>query len=461
MSLLDELFDRYNCSKILDYKVLDSKLSLWPLVRYQVLSERLFDKYNTANPWDRKRKVNFRNSLSYVVRTLIRCPFFNRKSFFLFVSSSISNIYFDGFYFNKRVEHFFKYLDKSYSLIEDSNNYFYYSPRKSEFVYSHDFIRIISNLFYRFIYISKLDKQTIMHFVDYLYVSSLVTSSADADRYFKLVMKLVREYRIRFFLYHILLKKIGTRVIFLECASYGYQNVSLIRACRKLSIRIIEFQHGFVSKNHPAYNFHRNFDKSYLDYLPDMFLSFGEFWTNRFNLPVQIIGIGNPHLEEMSQRLYSHNKENLIVYASNGFEPELVKRHIFELHYLLASTSFQLYFRPHPGERHRLSGIYKDFKQLGVFVDVDDLYVTLKKAKYIISDFSTVLYEATAFDCCPLLLETIQSDNNIEQNEFLVLKSLNTILDYLSLDPNNLICNSNFWKKDWSRNFKSFISSVD
>ncbi|NTZ20258.1 hypothetical protein EXW96_22740 [Paenibacillus sp. JMULE4] len=82
-----------------------------------------------------------------------------------------------------------------------------------------------------------------------------------------------------------------------------YSNYPLIKAAKDLKIKVIECQHGLISREHPAYNFDININSSYL---PDFLLSFGDYIVNtlkdsRILDVTQIVPVGSLYLEYMRE----------------------------------------------------------------------------------------------------------------------------------------------------------------
>ena len=76
---------------------------------------------------------------------------------------------------------------------------------------------------------------------------------------------------------------------------------SAIKAAKDLGIKVIEFQHGSIGEEHPAYNVHTELDKGYF---PDYLAVFGErvsetFRDARFVGPQYVYPVGNFYIEHI------------------------------------------------------------------------------------------------------------------------------------------------------------------
>ena len=65
-------------------------------------------------------------------------------------------------------------------------------------------------------------------------------------------------------------------------------------------IKVLEAQHSIVGPYNPAYNYSYSKDSEYAEYMPDIFMSYGEYWEKRLHIPVRIIPVGNPNFYKNS-----------------------------------------------------------------------------------------------------------------------------------------------------------------
>lgn len=207
-----------------------------------------------------------------------------------------------------------------------------------------------------------------------------------------------------------LLRKVKPKAIFVVC---HYERIlwPLYYAANELGIPVIELQHGLVC-DHKAYNYRdiSNVGKR----LPNYLFSYGEFWHYYLHLPncVKAYPVGNPFLE--SQCKYYVNSiaddRKIVIYSDiwekNGCILENLAITISNKYF---EQGYRVYFKMHPGE-------YKDWKekyislnenkQIKVVCDEVELYELLSMAKHQIGVYSTVLYEAAAFDSNIYILKT-------------------------------------------------------
>jgi len=111
-------------------------------------------------------------------------------------------------------------------------------------------------------------------------------------------------------IYRHLFKKFRPKAILLS--DYYGANLSAIKAAKALHIPVIEFQHGVIGKEHPAYNVYIELDK---DCFPDYLLVFGGndtqvFKNSLFIKPQNVVPIGIFYIEYIKR---NHQKSPALV----------------------------------------------------------------------------------------------------------------------------------------------------
>lgn len=109
----------------------------------------------------------------------------------------------------------------------------------------------------------------------------------------------VKYFKAQRMVFNLVFRKIKPKAILLSCY-YGH-NQAAIKAARDIGIAVIEFQHGTISKEEPAYNVNIELDKNYF---PGYLLVFGKremetFDNSRFIEPENVYPIGSFYLEYM------------------------------------------------------------------------------------------------------------------------------------------------------------------
>lgn len=199
-------------------------------------------------------------------------------------------------------------------------------------------------------------------------------------------------------MWSVLLRRLDVKVVIKIDGSYGGpENVSLLRAARRLSVVVAEHQHGVVNRAHMAYNYAPTLVRSaaYADTLPPVILTYGSWWHSAFNVPARLVPLGNPHRQAMSPGLAtSQTPRQELVVLGNAVDTEASLAFCGDLSDRV-HDGITVTFRPHPGERRQAKDLARAAGLERVHLDLsDDLYRALGRARAVAAEASTGLYEA-------------------------------------------------------------------
>ena len=205
--------------------------------------------------------------------------------------------------------------------------------------------------------------------------------------------------------------KIKKPKVFFIVVSAG--NEPIIAAAKSENINTLELQHGSPTRGKLNYDYSSGIKKNSF---PDWFLSFGNYWSSDFKLPInkeRIIPIGYSYLNKKILK-YSHiKKENrLVIISQPRYANELV-----ELAIDIAksfSNKIVVEFKPHPMEysiNNELDYSEK-LKSSGIFIsDIKtDLYEVFAKSRWQVGVYSTALYEGLCFGCSCFLFDVPRAE---------------------------------------------------
>ena len=181
----------------------------------------------------------------------------------------------------------------------------------------------------------------------------------------------------------------------------SYFSVPLMAGARAAGVKIVELQHGFISRYHLGYSYPRG-QKS--PYMADELWTFGQYWSDETPLPsaLKTRVIGAPYVEQLAQEHGAAEKHaGRIVFTSQGAVGE-------QLLPLALSTAQSLpnrevIFRLHPSES------LADFEQLlagrelppnfSLSAREPNIFALLASAEVQVGVFSTTLLEGMALGC--------------------------------------------------------------
>ncbi len=194
------------------------------------------------------------------------------------------------------------------------------------------------------------------------------------------------------------LKKVNPRVLYVECA---YSNVHLpfIYAAKKIGIKIVEFQHGIVTKKHLGYMF--NYKDMLKDPIPDYICVYGKYFGDLLKeinpkLNSQIIEYGYPYLYEqiINNITNNENKYKYIITTQGEYNRNNWIDFLMEL--VQIDKQSKILVKLHPSEVNYYKQYYSEL--IGndrIEFDSDrNLYECLQMSEIHLSCFSTCHYEA-------------------------------------------------------------------
>lgn len=260
--------------------------------------------------------------------------------------------------------------------------------------------------------------------------------------------------------------KQGFRLLLKEDACYGGGSISIIHAAKLCGMVVAEYQHGAILKGHDGYNVADALanSHSFKAVLPDYLLTYGNWWSNQTNMPIQKIAIGNPHLTEaLKARCSDFSKRNQVLILGDGIETKLylnLADHVFDM---VKGQGTQVVFRPHPFEREKVKSLTLPN---GVRLDSnEDIYSSLKESNVVISELSTGLFEAVGLVDKVLLWETDKSRFLFPEIPFTSFSKMVELESILS-DKDSFqkvirtIPTNDLWQPNWKQNYLNFIEGV-
>jgi hypothetical protein len=257
------------------------------------------------------------------------------------------------------------------------------------------------------------------------------------------------------------------KLLLKEDACYGGRSIAILHAAKIANVTTAEYQHGAISKGHDGYNVAPALANSeqFRQTLPDYLLTYGNWWSQQTNMPLNKVAIGNPHLTE-SLKIFPKTTEKNIktLILGDGIDTQLYLNLACNLAKIKAIRGLPVVFRPHPLEREIVKSL--NVPQ-GVELDTNsDIYDSLRQSSLVISELSTGLFEAVGIVKKILLWETDKSRfafPNLPFPSFSTIEELEKHLEEsnasstyseISISPGAL------WESNWELNYKNFVQGV-
>ena len=457
MNRLDNLLKIEDNDELYHYAFSYKNALMYPFVRFFLLQSAIEDMQETPSLNDFSH-IGIIQRINYYLKSFwYRLPK-NVQSDIVFFGTDISNVRQSNAYFNRLTESFAnEYISKTV-LIESSDKLNYKRPRTYPKVFAKDFAGISASFKSKMRSVTLEDLNQIRCFLKYL-KQNFNYAFNNPDIWTIIEDTLIHFSKQLSFLcdgYTKMIKNLSPKIILLEDACYGGGNTPLIMAAKELKIPIGEFQHGFISLAHPAYNYSAQLPEYYKRYIPDFFMSYGKYWTENSRIPIKVFECGNPYLSDAA--LQCSQKEQILCLSST-MEPERSVHEVTWLNRQLADKGYSVIFRIHPGETFRLQTVYKPVIDAGIAIDTQPLYETLKYTKYLIGDVSTVLFEATLFNCIIFVMDNASNRENMDISQFNNYHSVEKLVEIISSKNYKKTESNHFWADDWRIKYRKFIDS--
>jgi len=248
-------------------------------------------------------------------------------------------------------------------------------------------------------------------------------------------------------------------IAFVHCSSYLADMGVVTKRLKDNGITTVELQHGYVSPEHFAYNYPvrstRNIAK---EYLPDYYLTFGEYWNEQIQTPSTAVAVGNPSFNIVRgtyENTFTEIPNSILIVSQGTVTPKMVE---IAKYLSQAFSRYTIFFKLHPGEvpfTHRYEDLKKHHNiQIKTY---DNIYELIASSEIIVGYDSTTLFEALAFSGKRIFI----LNNNLVPDslgyKFSSCEELrDAILDgesgYPSAQP------SYFWEPNWKTNMSSFLN---
>lgn len=207
----------------------------------------------------------------------------------------------------------------------------------------------------------------------------------------------VEKFKIQYNYYYSYFKKKNIKEIYIICA-YGKEGI--VAAAQDLNIKVIEIQHGAITKYHLAYHYPTNHK---IPYFPDYFYSFGKYWEEIVVFPkgTKLKVYGFPYLQNqlIKYKEVAEIKDQILFISQGHIGEKLLYKAI---EFASKNENKNIIYRLHPGELRYSIKQYQDILKkynLKNFILEDckkNLYELIKESEYIFAVSSTVIYEALA-----------------------------------------------------------------
>ncbi|MDB5223191.1 MAG: hypothetical protein JWN83_1858 [Chitinophagaceae bacterium] len=321
----------------------------------------------------------------------------------------------------------------------------------------------LTRIFKSFIY-KKPDFSLINEFINYnLFKFKLRpqnSSKINIDQWIdvKSIIAEIWVYKFFFFL-------LKPKLIIIEDAHYSYRTPAII-AAKSLNIKTAEFQHGIINQNHYSYILGEELlrNANYKGYYPDFLFFWGSYWASFAVTVSNKISLGNMWYNYSKNERYTARiklSSSLLILCSVPDD----KFYLMALRNLLKTSSLKIFVRFHPLFVNE--ELINTVKNLSSQIEIDesnDIYEAFWKYEYVISEFSTTMFEGIFLNNNMYVLkESYQKYyGNIDSGLFNFI-SIEQLIDFESHSKNYSKKNpslEDIWGTHFEQNYKSFLGTI-
>ena len=382
---------------LLKYKFANSGYCIWPFIRYQVASYLVMGQnssISTSNDTSFQSRSSFYIAMSLAKEYIL--SFFPRKkngrvkkSRIIFFTSDKSDVPSKEGWYNRNLDVFAECNKDSSQIILHSDSTERY-PRKFENYYYDVRNNVNNKLMSHIRRTSSIDKNTINLLIAELEQAFPSIKDYLQGRIRSILYNKSRSLDFERKHYNKIIDKAKPEFAIVEDACYGYDKAYIIKLLKDKGIKVLEAQHSIVGPYNPAYNYSYSKDSEYAEYMPDIFMSYGEYWGKRLHIPVRIIPVGNPNFYKNASTKKEIKGRILIALSSDtSYWIEFIRDYISD------NNEVDIVIKSHP----LITEILKDFDEFNEIKGIElvskgNIYDYLSEAEYVMSDKSTVLLEA-------------------------------------------------------------------
>lgn len=259
------------------------------------------------------------------------------------------------------------------------------------------------------------------------------------------------------------LRRVRPALFLVEEGCYG-QMAAFNAAAREQGVLVAEFQHGSVTVGHDVYNVAPALAASaaYRRGLPDVFLGYGSWWNEQFNLPLDKCVIGNPHRAAILQTVTARRDgPRRVLILGDGRE---LQAHLDLCRMLVVRlpAGWEVLFRPHPEERRAVLAMDSTvFAGFGLDRE-SDIYTSLAQSEAVVAELSTGLFEGVGLARRIFVWDTPKSLFNLPSHPFARFSDAAALATALQAPQEGDLApeqQESIWASDWRTRFSEFLAA--
>ncbi len=465
---LQKYLDYEESADLLKFKFDGTDILIWPYIRSYIITlaimqDKGVDIEKVDNGFNAPKVTRFR-AVRYLFSAIFHRPHTSKSDEILILTSdSLIQGDKEGKKFNWLHDPYAAIFPQKTLIMEKNEGYKYLEPKYYTNTRSIGLILIKARI-KAHLFLKKKDIN-VCNLLSYIrkdavfaFPETIFTSLEKRLNFYGGKEKIERLYWERFF------DKSVIKILFVHCAANGGSG-HILKAAHERGIVCCEFQHAILTRNMVPYTYTKRLihNKEYQNYLPDYFLTFGEFWNDFPKWSAKPVTIGNPKAQMIKKYLSAarDNKKKILI-VFNDFGAECATEFLSELLKKYDKSHFVL--RPHPHDFLSADYIREYAKEHEVKLDKKRNILELLSEACLVLMFcrSTVTFEAMFFrvPCYIYSRYSVEEEKDYYSGEFNTLQDVDSIIQSGFKERSAIKDPEKFFGSDWESKYAEFVKAT-
>lgn len=253
-----------------------------------------------------------------------------------------------------------------------------------------------------------------------------------------------------------ILKRMNPKLV-VEVVSYVPKCMIINELCKDMGIQTIELQHGWIGRDHVAYNYAPG---SVVKQFPDKIYLFGEYYKTKASFPISqdnLIITGFPYYERELQKYKERRRKDTrytILFLSQGSYAKSLPQLAVDLRKVTDENQVRILYKLHPIEYHDWQQTSPLLLEKGIeVIGAKDmpLYECFANSDVQIGAYSTAIYEGLGFGLRTIIVEKNSGDFFRDLIDAGIIETFETVSDLIVKIKNHKPITYNtsyFWKEN-------------
>ena len=262
-----------------------------------------------------------------------------------------------------------------------------------------------------------------------------------------------------------ILKRMNPKLV-VEVVSYVPKCMIINELCKDMGIQTIELQHGWIGRDHVAYNYAPG---SVVKQFPDKIYLFGEYYKTKASFPISqdnLIITGFPYYERELQKYKERRRKDTrytILFLSQGSYAKSLPQLAVDLRKVTDENHVRILYKLHPIEYHDWQQTSPLLLEKGIeVIGAKDmpLYECFANSDVQIGAYSTAIYEGLGFHLRTFIFEQAFADRLQDLIDLGIaekVKSAIEIVEKIQIQDYNAYDIDYFWKRNALHNLEQTL----